>query len=853
MLRLDVGTLAFSAATLSLAACLVILVFGWARRDDRRWVAFAASTGLYGVGLILVLLRDPLTMEAALILGNFLVILSALAVHVGASVLAGRRVVWWPHAAILALFLAAEFVTIGPWDSVNGRIALVSLARVPILFHATWILLQARRADPAAGSPLIAAVLGVWSVVLLLRGVAVLTIEGPISDFTTMDGAQALYYTVSSFGNLLIAIALLRMDGEMVSAALSAQVARQTEALERRISQHDAARRVIRSQLALRNALIDTLPGPVFAKNVDGGFLTVNKAFEQALGLSRDCLVGKTSFDFNPPDLAALHVEADRDVLAGDIHQSYESPIRFADGTLHRMLFSKARFFDADGTVAGIVGAMTDITELSRVTDELRRSESDLRAILDNMTDVFYRSDLNGRISMLSRSVETVLGYSVEELLGQPTSVALIDPKLRSAILGAMLANGGSVTDYEFQMRHKDGHAVWVSASTHLFEDVPGQFSGSEGTLRLIEDRKRAEAVLQESQALIQVLINCSGDATLLIEADGTLLACNAVLADRLGTRVEFLLGSNLWNLFPSDVSAQRHIVVTTVIETGHPGRIVDRRDGRVFDNTIHPVVNSEGRVTRVAVFSRDITDQTEAEARIVRHIAEVQRSNEELEQFAYVASHDLREPLRMISSYLSLIERRHAASLDEDGRQFLDYARDGARRMDRLVLELLDYARIERGGDPIVPVSVRSSIDRAIGDLGSAIAETGARITIEESAEAPRVMGDGVQITRLFQNLIGNALKYHLPSRPPDIRISCSRQADEWRFDVADNGIGIETDYYERIFRIFQRLHPRDRYDGTGIGLAICKRIVDRHGGRIWVESVPNEGSVFSFTLPVA
>ncbi|SEH64381.1 PAS domain S-box protein [Magnetospirillum fulvum] len=853
MLRLDVGTLAFSAATLSLAACLVILVFGRARQGDRRWVPFAVSTGLYGVGVLLILLQDLLSRDVAIVSGNLLVMLSAVAIHVGACGLAGRREVWWPHVLILVLFVVGMAATLGPWDSVNVRIGFISLARLPILLHAAWILVQARRADPAAGAPLIAGVLIVWSLVLLLRGVAVMTIEGPIADFPTMDGAQAFYYTISSFGNLLIAVALLRMDGEMVSAALKAQVARQTEALERRIAQHDAARRVIRSQLALRDALIDTLPGPVFAKSVDGGFLTVNRAFERALGLNRDSLVGKTSFDFNPFALAELHIEADRAALADDSHQAYEAPIRFADGSLHRMLFSKTRFLDADGSVAGIVGAMTDITELARVTDDLRRSESDLRAILDNMTDVFYRSDSDGRISMLSRSVETVLGYTVEELLGQPTMVAMIDPALRSSILTAMLANGGSVTDYEFQMRHKDGHPVWVSASTRILGEAKGHFTGSEGTLRLIEDRKRAEAVLQESQALIQVLLNCSVDATLLIEADGTMLACNAVLSERLGIAVETMIGCNLWGLFPPEVSAARRAVVATVIETGTPGRIVDRRAGRVFDNTIHPVVNGAGTVTRVAVFSRDITDQTEAEARIARHIAEVHRSNEELEQFAYVASHDLREPLRMISSYLSLIERRYATNLDEDGRQFLDYARDGAQRMDRLVLDLLDYARIERGGDPIVPVDVRSTIDQAIRDLGSAIAESGAQITVEEPDRLPRVLGDGAQLTRLFQNLIGNALKYRLPDRPPEIRLSCRREGAEWRFDVADNGIGIEPAYFDRIFRIFQRLHPQGRYDGTGIGLAICKRIVDRHGGRIWVESTPGQGSVFSFTLPAA
>jgi light-regulated signal transduction histidine kinase (bacteriophytochrome) len=262
-------------------------------------------------------------------------------------------------------------------------------------------------------------------------------------------------------------------------------------------------------------------------------------------------------------------------------------------------------------------------------------------------------------------------------------------------------------------------------------------------------------------------------------------------------------------------------------------------------------VPNAHGRPVRVAVFSRDITAQTAAEERLARHVAEIERSNAELEQFAYVASHDLREPLRMISSYMSLIERRYADRLDNDGIEFLGYAREGALRMDRLVLDLLDFSRIGRGAPPMNAVAMLPLLEQTLADLTPLIGQIGARIDTDLGTPPPVVLGDPAQLGRLLQNLIGNALKYRTPERGVEIRITATRSGDEWLLSVADNGIGIEAEHFERIFRIFQRLHTQDRFEGTGIGLAICRKIVERHGGRIWVESVPGAGSRFDFTLP--
>jgi light-regulated signal transduction histidine kinase (bacteriophytochrome) len=242
-----------------------------------------------------------------------------------------------------------------------------------------------------------------------------------------------------------------------------------------------------------------------------------------------------------------------------------------------------------------------------------------------------------------------------------------------------------------------------------------------------------------------------------------------------------------------------------------------------------------------------DIGDRKRIQEELARHAAELARSNAELEQFAYIASHDLQEPLRIVSSYTKLLAKRYGDRLDAKAEKYINYITDGSDRMQQLIEDLLDYSRVGTRGQEFEPIESEEILQRAIANLRVSIHKNHAAITHDP---LPAIVGDANQLARLLQNLISNAIKYR-GERSPAVRVSAHRQDRTWVFSIRDNGIGIDPKHHDRIFTIFQRLHTREEYPGTGIGLAICKKIVERHGGRIWVESEPGEGSIFYFTLP--
>jgi light-regulated signal transduction histidine kinase (bacteriophytochrome) len=274
------------------------------------------------------------------------------------------------------------------------------------------------------------------------------------------------------------------------------------------------------------------------------------------------------------------------------------------------------------------------------------------------------------------------------------------------------------------------------------------------------------------------------------------------------------------------------------------------RKDGsRFFANVIMSALRDQrDRLYGFAQVTRDITQRKQAEEHLVKAMTELKRSNDELEQFAYVASHDLQEPLRMVSSYTKLLGQRYKGRLDSDADDFISYAIDGASRMQRLIQDLLSYSRAGTNRKTFHKVSSEIAVKDALASLRTTIQETGAVVTKDP---LPVVATDNAQLTQVFQNLIGNAIEYR-GTEVPQVHVSAMKNGcDEWIFSVRDNGLGIDPEYFERIFVIFQRLHGREEFEGSGSGLAICKKILERLGGRIWLESQIGQGSTFHFALP--
>lgn len=380
--------------------------------------------------------------------------------------------------------------------------------------------------------------------------------------------------------------------------------------------------------------------------------------------------------------------------------------------------------------------------------------------------------------------------------------------------------------------------------------------------------RDRAESIasektrsLRESQSLLQGIIDNSSAVIFVKDRDGRFLLVNSVYETLFNVTKADIYGKTDFDVFPREVAETFARNDHTVLSEGVSltvEEVAPHADGpHTYLSVKFPIPDINGMPMAVCGIATDITahkvaalHMAEINARLESQAEQLRRSNAELEQFAYVASHDLQEPLRMMSSYAQLISRRYGDRLDKDGRDFITFMVEGAVRMQAMILDLLEFSRIGRKEDPLSDFDAGDGVAAALRNLSAVIQKTGAVI---EYDGLPHIMVRAHQFLALMQNLIGNAVKYCHPDRPPHVRITARRDGDLWEFAVADNGIGIAPQYFDRIFLIFQRLHTREKYDGSGIGLAICKKIVEHHGGRIWVDSVPGQGSTFYFTLAAA
>jgi PAS domain S-box-containing protein len=385
-----------------------------------------------------------------------------------------------------------------------------------------------------------------------------------------------------------------------------------------------------------------------------------------------------------------------------------------------------------------------------------------------------------------------------------------------------------------------------------LLTDLAGDLGYGITGLRLRAAKARAEAALRQSEERYRGLVELSPEALFVNRNDRIVLVNPAALQLFGASSAEQLLGKSPFELFHPDYHAvmrQRTSKVLAGERTPVLEEKIIRLDGVGVDVEVvgSPVMDQGERAVQVLL--RDITERKRAQAALQQTTEDLQRSNRDLEQFAYVASHDLQEPLRAVGGYVKLLEHRFPDKLDATARGYIAGAFDGATRMERLISDLLAYSRVATRGEDFLPADLEDALGQALRNLEAGIEAAQATVTHDP---LPTLPVDAGQIRQLFQNLIGNALKFN-GEQPPRIHIGAQRQEGRWVFSVRDNGIGIDPRYYEKIFQVFQRLHTRKDYPGTGIGLAICKKIVERHGGTIWVESQPDQGATFYFSIPEA
>jgi PAS domain S-box-containing protein len=357
--------------------------------------------------------------------------------------------------------------------------------------------------------------------------------------------------------------------------------------------------------------------------------------------------------------------------------------------------------------------------------------------------------------------------------------------------------------------------------------------------------------------ARAKLILDVAGDGIYGLDAEGKITFVNLAAARMLGSEVKDIIGKPMNQVVvqtmaegsPSPDSASP---ILLTVQDGTPCRVTNeifrRKDGTslLVDYVSNPIFERD-QLTGAVVAFRDVTYRKRTEEELAKKAQELARSNAELQHFAYIASHDLQEPLRMVTSYVQLLARRYKGKLDADAEEFIAFAVDGATRMTALINALLAYSRVETKGKEFEPVNCDAVVDSTLTTLQAAIAESKAVVSRDP---LPTVMADATQLGQLFQNLIGNGIKFR-GVESPRIHVSSERNGKEWIFSVRDHGIGIDPQYADRIFVMFQRLHTKGQYPGTGIGLALCKKIVERHGGRIWVESQPGHGATFYFTVP--
>jgi PAS domain S-box-containing protein len=684
-------------------------------------------------------------------------------------------------------------------------------------------------------------------VVALLAGV------GPGLVATTLAGFSVGYWILPPAGQFAVSFTVDRL-GIVLFASMGlcisvvAELYRRNRdkaaAYDREVALHESRARLAAFAEASFEGIVESETGRI---------MDCNEQFAGMLGYSVAELKGK--------EIANLIAAEDLDRVMANIRQNQESMIGHSmlrkDGT---RISVETHGRPVSSASAKRHTAIRDITERKRAEEALRESEERYRDLVEGSNSIIMRADRDLNIIYMNEFGLKFFGYTAEELIGRNVVGATIPEKDDEgrdlAIMAKEIAEHPErYKNNVHQNMRKNGKLVWVSWTNKIKYDRDGKFAEILAIGNDVSRIKEAEDALRKSEERFRVAQEISLDAFTILSAvrdkDGDVVDFRWVYVNPEAGRIlrhtpEDLVGRRLLEVLPGNKTNSdlfnRYI---RVVETGEPHDYELPYESEGIQGWFRNMTVKLG--DGVAVSFSDITERKTAERELRSLTEELKRSNTDLKQFAHIVSHDLQEPLRGASMFMKLFEKRYKNTIDKEADELISYAVDSIGRMSLLIKDLLEYSQVETKGKTLAPTNCSVALEQAVFNLRVAIESNDAKLTYDS---LPTVMADATQISRLFQNLIGNSIKYHGDERP-EIYISAKKKGDEWLFSVRDNGIGIDPRYSDKIFDVFRRLHTIEEYEGTGIGLAICKKIVERHGGKIWVESEQGKGAVFFFTLP--
>lgn len=618
----------------------------------------------------------------------------------------------------------------------------------------------------------------------------------------------------------------------------------------RDITEIKKAQKEIVRQKQFNDYIINALPGIYYMFDSNGKLIRWNNNFMKVTGYSAEEMVKKTPVDF--------FTGKDKQLISKRVKLVFEKGESYANANLTTKDNQKIPYYFTGIRITldnqtFMVGTGTDLTEIKKAQQALLESENRYHLALEAADEGIWDWHPGNPEVYYSDRWKAQVGYEPYELENSfDTWEALLHPDDYDRMhqeVADYLKNPKGKFIAEFRMRHKNGSYRWIRNISTSYKDENGNVKRLVGAHSDITEQKKITEVLMQSEEQHRMVFESVTDSLIICNLIGEIIEVNPAATKLYGYSKEEFLKIKPFDLVHPDYHHVLNEFLSTVKEgKTFRGETIDIKKDQTQMNVeiIGTQLIFRGKPHIMAII-RDITQRKKDEEQLNQTLSELEESNKELEQFAYIASHDLQEPLRMVSSFLQLLVKRYENQFDETAMEFIGFAVDGANRMKQLIKDLLQFSRVGTRGKPFELKNLNTEIDKVINTLKELIETNNAEIIV---GKLPDLYVDDTQIMQLFQNLISNAIKFK-GEKDPKITISAKKKRKFYEFTVKDNGIGFEEKYAERIFVIFQRLHTKEEYEGTGIGLAVCKKIVERHGGKMWVKSEPGKGSSFQFTLP--